>query len=342
MEFNDAALRIISLRDKCSRLAKQIPQPQVGALQTLLVQYESYLKAKGVRQEDDPVWAYFRGEYLAVANEKTAGSVAMVASNLTGLFVHPPFSDIFCADGNFNFNSVIDEGLIVYLDMPTAYYGPAATIAMLCLKIDFFRCMLSRPRLFQRDASGAYTDTLVNQVRPVIYFCDEFGSVITTGEETGEAGYLDKVREFRGSCLLGTQSISRLLTKVPETEIDSILTNTAIKIFLGNDDLKTNDYASKILGDRIRVNANLNQGAMEGFLSDKGKTGSRDFTTTSQKEAKFSGADFGRLQKGHAIVSLNKRFGKRRVQRLNFKGKPLAPPDTSPGWSVTPPALATT
>ena len=206
---------------------------------------------------------------------------------------------------------------------------------MLVMKIDFFRCMLSRARLCTRNPDGSMTDKLVNQVRPMVYFCDEFGSIVTTGDETGEASFLDKVREFKCSCLLGTQSLTMLHKAVKETEVDAIMTNAAISVFLRNKDIKTNDYASKVLGQRIKVTPNLSQGAMEGFMSDGPKSGgSRGYSTTYAEVPRFDQADFNGLTDGQAVVSLNPRFGKNRVQKLQFKGRAIPDPDQSPGWGV--------
>ena len=116
----------------------------------------------------------------------------------------------------------------MYLDMPTALHGAAATVASLVMKIDFFRCMLSRRRLCKRPPGEKMGKELVNQDRPMVYFVDEFASIVTTGDDTGEAGFLDKVREFGCACILGTQSIPMLLKKISENEVDAIMTNTAI------------------------------------------------------------------------------------------------------------------
>ena len=333
LDFADASEQ---MRGFLERLIKmKVPEAQIGALQSMLKQYEEVLRRTDKEPQLDSVWAYFREEYLNVSNDKTSGSVAMVASNLVSLFVHPPFSEIFSPVGTFNFNQAIDEGKIVYLDMPTAYYGASATVAMLVMKIDFFRCMLSRPRLHKRDATGKFLPELVNQIRPMVYFCDEFASVVTTGAETGEAGFLDKVREFKCSCILGTQSIPMLLKTLQDNEVDAILTNTAIKIFLRNTDIKTNEFASKLLGTKTKVNANLNQGAMETVFGEGSRpVGSRAYTTSYSKEARFDIGDFTKLQKGQAIVCINPRFGKNQMQKLSFKGKFIPKPDSSPGWGV--------
>jgi type IV secretory pathway TraG/TraD family ATPase VirD4 len=333
IRFIDASSRMSGSLERLSK--HQSVQPAMGALKTLLGQYEEILRSKQVEPQLDTIWAYFSEEYLNIANEKTAGSVAMVATNLVSIFVHPPYSEIFASKATFNFNMAIDEGKIVYLDMPSSYYGAAATVAAIAFKIDFFRCMLSRPRLSIRNPDGTQGDRVVNQERPMSYFCDEFASIVSTGDETGEAGFMDKVREFKCGCLLGTQSIPMLLKKISEHEVDAILTNTACKLFLRNTDVKTNEYASKILGSEIKVNANLNQGAAESIFSEADRPiGTRPFSTNYSRGARFDVGEFTKLQKGQAIVVLNPRFGRNQIQKLSFKGKAIPAPDQNPPWNL--------
>jgi type IV secretory pathway TraG/TraD family ATPase VirD4 len=333
IRFIDASSRMSGSLERLSK--HQSVQPAMGALKTLLGQYEEILRSKQIEPQLDTIWAYFSEEYLNIANEKTAGSVAMVATNLVSIFVHPPYSEIFASKATFNFNMAIDEGKIVYLDMPSSYYGAAATVAAIAFKIDFFRCMLSRPRLSIRNPDGTQGDRVVNQERPMSYFCDEFASIVSTGDETGEAGFMDKVREFKCGCLLGTQSIPMLLKKISEHEVDAILTNTACKLFLRNTDVKTNEYASKILGSEIKVNANLNQGAAESIFSEADRPiGTRPFSTNYSRGARFDVGEFTKLQKGQAIVVLNPRFGRNQIQKLSFKGKAIPAPDQNPPWNL--------
>lgn len=333
LQFMDLSEQYVAARDSISRAAQSMPKPAYGALKRLITQYEEVLKEMKKESQLDPIWSYFDQEYLNVANDKTAGSVAMVASNLVSLFVHPPFNKIFAPGATFNFNNVIDRGEIVYLDMPTAFYGAAATVASLVMKIDFFRCMLSRRRLVVRAPDGSLTKTLVNQHRPMFYFCDEFASIVTTGDDTGEAGFMDKVREFECGCLLGTQSLPMLLKKLPENEVDAIMTNTAIKIFLRNTDPKTNKFASELFGMEVKVNATLNQSATEMAFGGNKPIGSRGYTTSYSKGAKFDIGEFTKLQKGEALVCLNSRFRRNQMQKVQFAGRAITPagdPDAFP------------
>src|SRR5205823_2229074 len=91
-------------------LTSQPVQPAHGALRKMLMQYEELLHEREQELQLDALWAYFNQEYLNVANDKTTGSVAMVASNLVQLFVHGVFKEIFQSNATFHFSQVIDEG----------------------------------------------------------------------------------------------------------------------------------------------------------------------------------------------------------------------------------------
>lgn len=294
--------------------AKQIEQrPTEGPLEKLLKDYERILKAQGQELSSDLIWSYFRNEFLNPANEKTSASVAMVVSNALMPFVNPPLNRLFSPQATFDFRRVIDKGLLVVLDMPSAQYGVAQLLAALVLKIDFFRTVLNRPRL-RTFSSGER----VNQERHLIYLCDEFGSVATSGDQTGEASFLDKVREYRCSCLLAMQGLPSLLRKFPEKEVDALLQNCGIKIFLRNDDPSTNDYASRSLGSEIKIRLNQNAGAMEHFMDTQKKWGSRAYSTHYERGARWLPDEFVTFRIGEGILRLPARFGDEMIRKVHF------------------------
>ena len=289
-----------------------------GALEELLSQYESLLREKGESLESDWIYSYFINEYLNPANEKTSASVSMVVSNALMPFVTPPFDRMFSPQATFNFTQVIDQGLLVVLEMPSAQYGVAQRLASLVMKIDFFRTTLNRSRL-----RILLEKRMVNQDRNLIYLCDEFGSVATTGDQTGEASFLDKVREYRCSCILAMQGLPSLLRKFSEQEVDALLQNCGLKIFLRNDDPKTNDYASRALGSEIKVRLNQNQGAMEHWIDSKRKWGSRGYSTSYEKGARFSSDQFVTFRIGEGVLRFPARFGDLMVRRVRFDFNPI-------------------
>jgi len=320
--FVAAAERFLHARE--AALAFRPDPPVYGALKGLLNRYRTMMEARGEPIESDAIWSYFHEEYLNPANEKTSGSVAMTASNIVAPLAHPPFSRILGPDPSFTFADVIDEGKIVYLDMPSADYKKAAEVVALVMKMDFFRAMLRRPRL--RNRGG----TRVNAERPMVYFCDEFATVASSGDDTGEAAFMDKVREYRCACLLGIQSLAMLHRRLPPDEVDALMTNVAIKVFMNNTDPRTNEYAAKMLGTEIKVHGSLSpeSGLRNGF------PGARDFQTHHTREDRVRPSDIARLRRGEAYVRLNPRFDRHQVQRVQFSGRAITDPDGGRGRPV--------
>lgn len=298
-------------------------EPQYGLLRGMLNDYAEVIKQRGGDPEADLVLTYFNGEFLDVANEKTAGSVGMTATSMVSLFAHHPFDTIFTSDPDgIKLNEIIDKGKILYMDIP-ASESKTGEVALLAMKMDFFRKTLMRKRL--KNEAGE----LVNQERPGLYFCDEFGTVATPGQSTGEAGYLDKVREFKVGCVLGSQSFPVLLGRLPENELYSILSNCGSKVFLANDDAKTNEFAANAMGDEIKVQSHLNQSATEHFLGAEKSQAGHGFSLNYQRQNRFNPSAFALLGKGEAIVRLPRDFSPKSVYKVQYEGCPIT--DPAPG-----------
>ncbi|MFZ5806062.1 MAG: type IV secretory system conjugative DNA transfer family protein [Verrucomicrobiota bacterium] len=316
LDLTDALEKIGQIGDQLANW--QAPEPQQGMLKTMLMEYEQIVVSQGGNPAVDPICAYFYEEHLNPANDKTSGSVTMTASNLVNLFVHHPFNKIFSPKGaNFNMVKVIDEGKIVCLDIPQAKYGVIMNIASLIMKVDFYRAVLSRKVTYIKDAQTG-TERLINQDRPLTYFCDEFASIASTGDTTGEAGFLDKCREYKCACVLAVQSKPMLLKKLKEPEVDAILTNCGIKIFMRNTDQKTTEMASKVLGNEIKVNPYSTQSMTEHAMMLDKPIGSRGFSSSYQRQPRFDPTKFAELKNGEAIVKLNPRFGRNQTKKVAF------------------------
>ena len=309
-------------------------EPEIGALKKLLEKYEMIAERHHIELHgkevpfnrlEDSIIAYFIGEYLNIANDKTSGSVAMVASTMIAMLIYPPFDRMFGPAGTINFATLIDEGQILYLDMPTSMSTIAQEVASVAIKIDFFRNLLLRRRLTARDAYGRELERLVNQDRFIFYFSDEFGSVATTGNDTGEADIMDKVREFNCGFLLGFQSFAVLQKKLIQPEIDAIMTNVRSMICLANTDTATNEFCSRRFSEIIRANATLNRGALHSALNTT-TPGDRDYTTHFTIAPRVEPSRFQTLDKGEAYVVLPQRYGIQRFLRATFKPFPILPP----------------
>jgi Type IV secretion-system coupling protein DNA-binding domain len=316
------------------KLSERKIAPETGALKKLLEKYEIIAERRhvalhgnepGFNRLEDSLIAYFIGEYLNVANDKTSGSVAMVASTMIAMLIYPPFDRMFGSAGTVNFATLIDEGQILYLDMPTSMSTIAQEVASVAIKIDFYRNILLRQRLMARDGFGRELDRLVNQERFIFYFSDEFGSVATTGNDTGEADVMDKVREFKCGFMLGFQSFAILKKKLSDHEIDAIMTNVRTVACLANNDTQTNEYSSKRFSDVVKANGTLNRGALHSALNST-TPGERDYTTQFTRGARVEPSKLQTLGKGEAFVVLPSRYATQRFLRVNFNPFPILPP----------------
>ncbi len=310
LDFLGEADQGVALLSELNRIV--VPGPEHGPLQRWLEQYDRILRLQGKEPTSDEVYLYFRGEYLNIANERTSGSIGMTVSTLTSLMTQPPFSRMVRPGGTLSFREVIDQGKIIVLDMNFARWRSAAKVASLLLKLDFFRTVLARKTLKRED------QTPVNQERPVIYLCDEFATVATTGDWTGERGFFDKAREYRCACIVAFQSLAVLEGRLPKSEIDAILTNTATLIFLRNPHTGTNEFASRLFGEVDRSDGYLARGTQELLFDLNKPIAAQDFQINFRKDLLYSPYIFPKLKDGEAIVKLHPRFGRRSFKRVQF------------------------
>ncbi|TFE67985.1 type IV secretion system protein VirD4 [Methylacidiphilum sp. Yel] len=316
LELWESCLSLIDEIDQLLALSNlinniEIPAPEYGPLQKWLNSYEKILHHYGKDPYSDEVYLYFKGEYLNIANERTSGSIGMTVSVLTSLMTQPPFDRMVSPKGNLNFADIIDQGKILVLDMNFSRWRNAAKVASILLKLDFFRSVLSRKQL-KIDGRP------INQQRPVIYLCDEFATVATTGDWTGERGFFDKAREYKCGCIISFQSLAVLESRMIKSEIEAILTNTATIIFLRNPHMETNDYASSLFGEIERSDGYLYRGTQEILFDLSKPIAHQDFQIQFRKEPIYPPYVFSRLKDGEAIVKLHPRFGKKSIKRVQF------------------------
>jgi hypothetical protein len=109
-----------------------------------------------------------------------------------------------------------------------------------------------------------------------------------------------------------------LLKKLKEPEVDAILTNCGIKIFMRNTDQKTTEMASKVLGNEIKVNPYAMSSLTEHTMQFDKPFANRGFSSSFQRQPRFDQTKFAELRNGEAIVKLNPRFGTNQTKRIAF------------------------
>jgi len=300
---------VLQAYDTMAKLKK--PEEQVGILTRLLDLYQKILAQHGQQPQNDPIYTYFKNEFLNVANDKTAGSVAMVCTNACNKLIHPPFNYLFQPGGTWNWKQMIDEGKVVVMDMSRAMYTAAAEIGYILMKTDYFRTVLGRKTLTLIDPKTGQKRGM-NMDRELLYMVDEFQAAVTTGKETGEAGFLDRAREYKGTCVLATQGNSMLTKSITRDEMLAIYTNLQTKVFFANDEPETCKYISDIGGLKNWVNGTFNDTAEQRAFNTRelGATGASFGVNMS---ARYVQADIAKLVAGEAILKLPARFGKAKI-----------------------------
>jgi Type IV secretory pathway, VirD4 components len=328
LEFNEACAVMIATRSKVIKVQQSVVAPKYGALKQMLDKYEDALREMGVNPMNDIAARFFNGEYLDVANDRMSGSVAAVASTVANFLSLPPFDAIFHEEGTFNFQDVIDRGQMVYVDMPVAEYQQAAVIASLALKMEFFSTVLTRSRRFRPDG------TQINQDRPILYFSDEFPTVASVGEYTGESGFLDKCRKYHCTCVLAAQNFNGLYRKLSEQDINSILANATTSLFLRNKDEKTREIASRQGGEIYKGSTNFTADSTQAFFAGNDNPQGRGYSTSYARTPRFPPDFFLTLEDGEGLLTLPPRFGPNAIQVVQLEGTEIKDPDGGKGLPV--------
>lgn len=292
--------------------ARTLAKPEFGQLQQWVDMYDQLRKAEkkdGGTPERDDVTEYFRGQFLNVANDRTAGSVAMTASQVVVRLSSPPFDRMFRPGASFTLYEIITHGRLVALDMPFARYKEPARLTSILLKADFFRAVLSRKSMrLQMD-------------RGVFYIVDEMATVATKGRWTGEPTFLDKCREYKCGCILATQSLPMLRGVYDEEEVKSLLTNTQTRVYLRNDDDDTNKKASESSGrfDRASGSPTLSPAQMAMGKHFDQLEGHINF----HEEYWLRPDDFKRFEVGECLLILPPEFRRHMIRRVRLMGDPI-------------------
>jgi hypothetical protein len=337
-EAKDYLFSLADLLDKImfsfNRLATlELPKAEEGLLKELLTLYETYLKSQYPEEQEHEVFKnndilnFFYGEVFDPAIDKTIGSVKQTASNLTSLLSQAPFDRMFCPGGNFKFDEAIDQGRVVLLMLNFAKWQKSAKIASILYKLLFFRSALNRFKTICPDG------TQINRDRTFFYLVDEFATVATKGEFTGESGFLDKCRQYKIACVLAFQSFARMRESgVSQDYIDSVMGNCSLHFHLRNGDGSTAEYISKKGGTVIRAEGTLKGGTAEGILQGEGGSLKEDNQMTYREQPRYSTQFISELNDGECIIRLSnqKKYHKRNISLVQFMLHPLPRPSEPP------------
>jgi hypothetical protein len=177
---------------------------------------------------------FFAEQWRTMPAEQHAGVLGQI-TNMLDPFTLPPYNRIISGKSTMRMGDLLKEGKILYLGMPIAEKEAMTRTIGTFLKLAYYREVLR----------------VINKKWPSIFFCDEFQAFFTPSRG-GDADFFERSRQSFHANIIGTQNLPALLKQSPREEpAMNLLGNCAVKIFLRNSDPKTNEYASKLWGERL-------------------------------------------------------------------------------------------
>ncbi len=189
-------------------------------------------------------------EWFELANE-TKSSARSFLTNMLLPFLEAPFDELFGSRSTKTMGEILDNGHILYVYMPIADRRAMARIVCTFVKLEFYREVLKR----------------VDKTRPSFFLCDEFQAFFTVGSAgMGDNQAFERTRQSNHANIIATQNLPALTLVAPKEDVvTNLLGNCGTKIFLRNTDDKTNEYASKIFGERIETLVSTSQSVTHGL-----------------------------------------------------------------------------
>jgi hypothetical protein len=190
---------------------------------------------------------YFTNEWTA-ESDRTRGVILSATKNVTGLFSVPEVRRTFSPkeeEINFpGFESIINSGQIVLLDMPSSDYGVLANAVGTLMKLSFQRSTLSRVARSKKDKN-------VNTSRSLFFICDEYQKFVSVSGSAGEGDeqFYALSRESKCFSLLLTQSPMSIISKIGPDAARVMFASLRTKLFLSMVDPHDAEMAAKTLGE---------------------------------------------------------------------------------------------
>lgn len=184
----------------------------------------------------DQALAFFADEWTSLAPE-TRSSVQSYLTNMLDAFLMEPYRSTFSGRSTVRVADVVDRGGLLYVHMPIADKEAMSRVVCTFVKLEFQREVLRRPKKTRRS----------------FLFCDEFQSFFTIQQGKGDADFFERSRQSKHANIIATQNLPALLKVSPQDKnpVMNLLGNCAVKVFLRNTDDETNQFASKLFGQKI-------------------------------------------------------------------------------------------
>lgn len=254
---------------------------------------------------------FINREWMPLA-DNTKSVVRAYVGNMLGAFLQQPYDTLFAGRSTMRIGEMIDAGKILYVGLPVADQPMMARVVSTFVKLEFHQEVLRRPR----------------KERPSFFLCDEFQTFLTTdGGGGGDADAFEKTRESNHANVIAFQNMPALLKRASKREpVDSLLGNCAVKLFLRNTDVSTNELASGIFGEQIETMVGTGLS-----ISGRSQPGSSSVSSSAQYGAKYRKDAFAALaipsrEEGTLYAETLAHIGSRGVvrhERLRWPVHPL-------------------
>lgn len=227
--------------------------------------------------EVERTFRYFFDVWLPMPSDMR-GTIRSFVSNMLGSFLRAPYDTLFAGRSTVRMGEVLDQGKILYVNMPIADKEVMARVVSTFIKLEFYREVLKRRR----------------KPRPSFFLCDEFQSFFTVGQGRGDADAFERTRESNHANIIAFQNLNALFKQTERREpVLNLLGNCAIKIFLRNTEKETNEYASELFGQYIETLSGSSVSIGQGL---KQSTSGSSISGSAQYAARIKKDEFTALE----------------------------------------------
>jgi hypothetical protein len=175
-------------------------------------------------------FAYLLEEYPAIAS-RTRSSIDVMVRLMYYPFTQGQLRQLFTRANNVSPDDIF-AGKIIIVNLPVLQYNELGRIAQALWKY-FIQKAIERRKIEDNTA-------------PVFIWADESQYFINEHDQL----FLTTARSQRCMSIYLTQNVENYITRLGENRTYAMLGNFQTKIFHQNSDLKTNEYASKVIGKR--------------------------------------------------------------------------------------------
>lgn len=189
--------------------------------------------------------AYMEKEWGPMADRQKS-AVRSTIIQLLDEFLIPPFNEMFAGKSTISIADAIDQGRILYIDMPAADRERMSRVVSTLIKLEYQRNILTRP----------------GKARRSFMLADEFQTFYTSGEGRGDSDFFERSRESRHANIVAAQNLPAFLKRTRNpNDVKNFLGNCAVKILLRNGEDETNRWASALFGQRSEIVITTNEQA---------------------------------------------------------------------------------